>query len=179
MNAHDPEDGDDAVDSPGSATGRDATDDKEGTFLVTHADADSAVLKDVDDGQVHTLSSNPGLDVDDAVEGTVAPDPPMNVTWQLVDVAERRPLSVGESDEPPTTRSRELAGDQAVGDLARTERAGTGEIHVITVEREKTEQAVRDVLADEEALLTRAARFGVNRVEVRSEPGVVSVRYLP
>jgi len=60
----------------------------EGHFLVTHADEDSAVLKDVDRGQVHTL-------------------------------------------------------------------------------------------ADNEATLVRAARLGVERVEVRSDPGVVSVRYLP
>jgi len=35
------------------------------------------------------------------------------------------------------------------------------------------------VLADREATLSRAARLGVARVEVRSEPGVVSVRYMP
>ncbi|MDZ5813097.1 DUF5812 family protein, partial [Halorubrum sp. AD140] len=39
------------------------TDEKESTFLVTHVESDSAVLKDVHDGQVHTLRSNPGLDV--------------------------------------------------------------------------------------------------------------------
>ena len=52
----------------------------EGTFLVTHADADSAVLKDVESGQVHTLSSNPGVEEVDAVDGIVAPEPPLEVT---------------------------------------------------------------------------------------------------
>jgi hypothetical protein len=41
------------------------------------------------------------------------------------------------------------------------------------------EAAVADVLDDEEGLRLRAARLGVNRVEVRSAEGVVSVRYVP
>jgi hypothetical protein len=42
----------------------------------------------------------------------------------------------------------------------------------------ETEAAVADVREDE-ATLVRAARLGVDRVEIRSETGVVSVRYLP
>jgi hypothetical protein len=152
---------------------------KEGTFLVTAADDDSAVLKDVDGGQVHTLSENPGVEYGDAVEGTLASEPPLEVTWRLVAVESRRSLSVEESAEPPTVQERELAAAQAVGELTRTERAGEGEIHVITVREEQTGQTVEDVLDDEEAALSRAARLGVSRVEVRSEPGVVAVRYLP
>nr|WP_154018311.1 DUF5812 family protein [Halolamina sediminis] len=151
----------------------------EGTFLVTHADDDSAVLRDVDRGQVHTLSSNPGLSVDDAVEGVVAPEPPLEVTAELVEVEERRPLSIDESREPPTKQEREIAAEQSVGELTKQERAGIGEIHVISVPEDETEAAVEDVLDDREATLGRAARLGVNRVEIRSEPGVVSVRYLP
>lgn len=157
-----------------------ATDgEKESTFLITHADEASAVLKDVHDGQVHTLSTNPGVEAGDVVEGAVAPDPPLEVSWQLVEIAERRSLAVEESDESPTAHERELAADQPVGELTRTERAGVGELHVISVPENETEEAVADILADEEATLARAARLGVNRVEVRSEPGVVSVRYLP
>ncbi|WP_227353432.1 DUF5812 family protein [Haladaptatus salinisoli] len=151
---------------------------KSSTFLVTHAEDDSAVLKDVRDGQVHTLSTNPGVEPRDAVDATVAPEPPMEVTWEVVDIDDRRPLSVEESDEPPTTQEREMAAEQDVGDLARTERAGIGEIHVLSVPPEETETAASDVL-DDEGTLARAARLGVNRVEVRSEDGVVSVRYLP
>jgi len=50
---------------------------------------------------------------------------------------------------------------------------------VVTVPEETTDAAVSDVVDDREATLSRAARLGVNRVEVRSTPGVVSVRYLP
>ena len=40
---------------------------REGRFLVTHADEDSAVLKDVDRGQVHTLADNPGVEAGDEI----------------------------------------------------------------------------------------------------------------
>jgi hypothetical protein len=152
---------------------------KTGTFLVTAVDEDSAVLKDVTSGQVHTLSANPGVEPDEAVEGTVAPEPPLNVSWELVEVDRQWSLSVEVSDERPTTLARDIAADQEVGDLTRKERAGTGEIHVITVPETETEQAVDDVLEDREGALSRAARLGVARVEIRSAPGVVVVRYMP
>ncbi|MGQ4556617.1 DUF5812 family protein [Halobellus sp. GM3] len=151
----------------------------EGTFLVTAAEEASAVLKNVETGQVHTLSSNPGVERADVVEGVVSPDPPMNVSYQLVESSARRSLSVERSEEPPTAHSQELAADGDVGDFAREPRAGVGEVHVITVPEDGTEAAVDDVLDDEEQLLSRAARLGVNRVEIRSSPGVLSVRYLP
>jgi len=160
-------------------TDESTADPKTSTFLVTHADDDSAVLKDVHDGQVHTLASNPGVEVDDAIEGTVAPDPPMEVSWQLTEIDAQRSLSIAESEEPPTAREQELAADQPVGELTTEPRAGTGELHVLTVPEADTADAVDDVLDDRETTLSRAARLGVNRVEIRSEPGVVSVRYLP
>lgn len=152
---------------------------KAGVFLVTAAEEDSAVLRDVESGQVHTLSSNPGVSTHEIVAGTVAPDPPMNVSWQLVDIEERRDPEIVESDQSPTAETREIAAEQPVGELTQRERAGEGEWHVLTVPRERTDQAVADVLEDTEGLLSRAGRLGVSRVEVRSAPGVVSVRYLP
>jgi len=158
--------------------GEDAAGRTEGRFVVTHADESSAVLKDVDRGQVITLGDDPGLDDGEIIEGTVAPEPPMAVVYTLVEVDERRSLEVTESEEPPTTQAKEIAATLSVGAGTRQDRAGTGELHVLTVPPDDTEQAVADVLADE-ATLVRAARLGVGRVEVRSEPGVVSVRYLP
>ena len=151
---------------------------RKGRFLVTGADEASAVLKDVDRGQVHTLAENPGVEQRDVVEGTVAPAPPMDVAYTLLEVEDRRSVTVTESAEPPTAQAREIAADRPEGEVARRERAGAGELHVLSVPEADTEQAVADVLADE-ATLVRAARLGVGRVEVRSEPGVVSVRYLP
>ncbi|WP_135827733.1 DUF5812 family protein [Halorussus halobius] len=151
---------------------------KTSTFLVTHAEDDSAVLQDARDGQVHTLSANPGVEEGDALEATVAPDPPMNLTWSVVEVDDRRSLTTERSEEPPTRRERELAAQQDVGEIVREERAGEGEIHVLTVPPEDTADAVKDVL-DDEGTLSRAARLGVSRVEVRADDGVVSVRYMP
>lgn len=149
-----------------------------GTFLVTGVDAESAVLRDVADGQVHTLSENPDLAEGDVLEATLAPEPPLEVTWTVREIHERRSIPVERSPEPPTKQARDIAAGQSVGDLTRRERAGEGELHVITVPEERTEQATQDVIEDE-ATLTQAARLGVARVEVRAADGVVSVRYLP
>lgn len=153
---------------------------KESTFLVTHANKESAVLKDTANGQVHTLAENPGLESGDAVAATITPEQPLEVAWAVLNLEERRSLSTERSEEPPTEQERELAATQEEGELARQERAGIGELHVLTVPPAHVDEAVADVL-DDEATLFRAARLGVNRVEVRTdtEAGVVSVRYLP
>ncbi|MFD1513597.1 DUF5812 family protein [Halomarina rubra] len=157
---------------------RDA-DEKTGRFLVTHAEDDSAVLKNVDDGQVHTLGENPGVEPGDVLDARLAPEPPMELTWVVVEVESRRSLSVERSTEPPTARERDIGETQDEGEITREERAGKGEIHVITVPDDRTDEAVDDVL-DDEGTLVRAARMDeVVRVEVRAESGVVAVRYLP
>lgn len=175
-------DGDDPETPAGATPGADGggDDDRiEGTFLVTAAEASSAVLRNVETGRVHALSSNPGVERGEVVEGAVAPDPPMNVSYRLIETESRRSVPIERSPEPPTAHSVELAAEQAVGDLTREPRAGTGEVHVLTVPADGTDDAVADVLDDDEQLRARAARLGVARVEIRSEPGVVSVRYLP
>lgn len=151
---------------------------RDGRFLVTHAAEDSAVLKDVDHGQVHTLADNPGVEPDEVIEGRVEPEPPMEVTYRLTEIETQRRISLEESPEPPTEQERGLAEQQSIGEVTTRERAGTGEIHVLTVPEDETGSAIEDVL-DDEATLVRAARLGVDRVEIRSEPGVVSVRYMP
>lgn len=153
----------------------------EGTFLVTHAGEDSAVLRDVERAQVHTLVDNPGVEAGEVVEATVAAEPPMNVAYRVVEVTDRRTIPVEASDEAPTTQERELAAEQAVGEVTRRSRADYGELHVLTVPPEDTEQAVEDVVNDDATLERAAGMEQVRRVEVRSdaEAGVVSVRYLP
>jgi hypothetical protein len=150
---------------------------KQGTFYVTEADDESAILRDVTDGQVHTLADNPGVEGGAVVEATLEPEPPMEVVW-TAEIERTFEVDVFRSEEPPTQRARETAADQPVGDLTRHERAGTGEVHVLTVPDDETEAAVADVETDE-ATVERAARLAVERVEIRFEPGVVSVRYLP
>lgn len=153
---------------------------KQSRFLVTHTDENSAVLQDATDGQIHTLAANPDLTVDDALEATIASKGSMELTWEIQEIEDRRALTAEHADEPPTKQEREIATTQDEGELTTRERAGIGELHVLTLPSEQVTDAVADVL-DDEATLVRAARLGVNRVEVRSdaEEGVVSVRYLP
>jgi hypothetical protein len=150
------------------------------TFLVTHADSESAMLRNVDSGQVHALASNPGIEEGDVIDGSVGSEPPLEIAWNLTNVESRRSIPIERGEEPPTSQERELAADVAVGEIVREERAGTGELHVLSVPKGEIEDAVADVLDDEETL-ARAARLGVDRVEFRSdrEEGVLSVRYLP
>ena len=152
---------------------------KTGTFIVTHAEDESAVVRDVETAQVHTLSSNPDLEIHDGLEATVAPEPPLEVAWEVVDVAERRSIELVDSDLEPTRHEKDLAADAEVGDLIQEERAGTGEIHVFNLDSD-VEDAAQDVLEDEETI-ARAARLEAVRVEVRRSAGdgVLSVRYLP
>ncbi|MFB6206224.1 MAG: DUF5812 family protein [Haloglomus sp.] len=171
--------GDGRADSESAAEDRPA-DAVRGRFVVTHADDDSAVLKAVDGGQVHTLATNPGVEADDIVEATLAPEPPMEVTWRVVDLESRRALSIERSPEPPTGPAYDLAADQPVGEVTRRERAGEGELHVLTLEPGSVADAAEEV-AEDEATRTVAARVDARRVELRldDEEGVLSVRYLP
>lgn len=146
-------------------------DEKRGTFLVTHADGDAAVLHDVASGQVHTLSANPGVDAHDVLDATLAPEPPTNVTWRVVDVHDRRSVTVERVDEPPSDHATGLA--PAAGELATADR-DDGELHVLRVR--DADAAAGDV-ADDRATVVRAARLGASRVEVRAADDVVSVRY--
>jgi hypothetical protein len=151
------------------------------TFLVTEADAESAVLRDVDAGQVYTLADNDrDLESKMVVGATVRPVPPMDVVYELVDVDYARHVDVVDTDLSPTTQAMETAEALDVGDVERIERAGTGELHVLSVPPEDTEQAAQDVIDDEETV-ARAARVGAVRVEVRrdADAGVLNVRYLP
>jgi hypothetical protein len=151
------------------------------TFLVTEADADSAVLRDVDAGQVYTLAENAHeFEPEMVVGATVKPVPPMDVVYEVVDVDYAHHVDVVDTDLSPTKQAMDVAADMAVGDLERLERAGTGELHVLSVPPEETEEAAQDVIADEETV-ARAGRVGAVRVEVRrdTDAGVLNVRYLP
>jgi hypothetical protein len=149
-------------------------DETRGTFLVTHADADSAVLRDVHRGQVHAVSANPGVETGDVLDATIAPEPPMEVTWRVEEVADRRSVAVERLDNPPSERARSLSADDP-GELVTADR-DDGELHVLSVPAGDAADAARDVASDD-ATLVRAARLGASRVEIRAGDGVVSVRY--
>jgi len=151
---------------------------KEGTFLVTTAEEEAATLRDVHDQQVITLADNPGVEAGEIIDGTVEPEPPLEVAYQITEIESRRTIPVERSEMAPTSMEKEMAADQSEGDIEMRERAGDGEIHVLTVPEDRTDQAATDVVDDQETV-ARAARLGVERVELRAADGVVSVRYLP
>lgn len=151
---------------------------KSGTFYVTHADEASATLRDVTDSQVLTLSENPGVEVGTVVEATVEAEPPMDVTYTVVELDATRSIPVETVDLEPTRQAIDVAAEQPVGELTTRERAGDGELHILSVPDDGTEEAAAEVV-DDEATVERAARLGAERVEIRTAPGVVSVRYLP
>ncbi|MEF8882190.1 MAG: DUF5812 family protein [Halapricum sp.] len=152
----------------------------EGTFLVSESDAGTAILTDVANSQVHTLGEQPEppLEQGEVLEAALIAEPPTTAVYTLESVETRRTIPVEHSPESPTKQEREIAADQDVGELTREPRAGKGEIHVLTVPTDRTDQAVSDVVDDPQTV-ARAARLGVDRVEVRAEDGVLSVRYLP
>jgi hypothetical protein len=154
------------------------TEEKSGTFYVSEASEESAILTDVADSQVVTLSENPGVEQGDVLVATVAEDPPMGVTYSVVAVSERKQIPVTVSEESPTQQAREMADTLPEGELETTERAGIGEVHVLSVPAETVADAVQDVAEDEQTV-ARAARIGIDRVEIRSGEDFVSVRYLP
>lgn len=151
-------------------------DEKVGTFFVRSADEATAELADVADGQVFALSSNPGLDHGDVVEGRVAADPPLGVSWSLVAVDTRYQVTVEAVDEPPAPAARTLVEPLSVGELAREE-LPDGERHVLKVPASETAAAIED-LVEQETTRRRAARIGARCAEVRGADGVVAVRYL-
>jgi len=149
----------------------------EGTFLVVEADDASAVLRDVESGQVHTLETNPELSAGTVVDATLQPEPPIEVTWSA-EIEASREIPREHVTLEPTRRSREAVETLDVGDVERFERAGEGEVHVLAVEAGSESAAAADVVEDE-ATIERAARIGATRVEVRTAEGLLSVRYLP
>jgi len=148
-----------------------------GTFLVTEADDASAVLADVADGQVHTLSTNPGLSAGEAIEATIEPEPPMGVTWSVVEIDARWGIAVEVLDEPPSPQDREAAAGLDAGEVARADPGADAARHVIAVPPGETDAAAEDV-RDDEATRRRAARLGAARVEIRAADGVVGVAYV-
>jgi hypothetical protein len=151
---------------------------KTATFVVTSLDAEAATLRDVEDQQVITLADASDLEDGEVLRATVEPDPPLEVVYSLAEIHERRTIPIQDVDLEPTGLAKDIAAEQGTGEITRRERAGDGEIHVLTVPPDGTADAVADILADE-ATLERAARLDAVRVEIRAADGVVSVRYLP
>lgn len=147
---------------------------KRGTFLVTEAD-DAAVLRDVETGQVHALGSNPGVQRGTVLDATIAAEPPLDVTWAVETVHERRQVTVERASDRPVDGAFDAVAGHDPGDLVELDTDDVA-CHALVVPVERTEDAAEDVATDE-ATLTRAARLGATTVVVRAADGVVTVRY--
>jgi len=145
---------------------------KAAVFYVLRTDEESAVLQDVASGQVHALAGNPGLDAGTVVEATIEPVPPTGAAWELTELTDTRDIEVTAVEGSPHEDAVEAAPDET-GELAQLAVDGDT-VHVIAVPDPET--AVADVVEDD-ATLTRAARLGAERVEVRTGEGFISVRY--
>jgi len=161
--------------------GQDATEPETvtGTFYVKFATDSSVTLHEVDTGQIVTLIENPGFENHEIVEASLVAQPPMEVSYLVEELEDRYTVPVETSPEPPTRQVQEIAAEMDEMEAAAIDREGEGEIHILRVDPDNVERTA-DELHEDEMTYKNAARYGVNRVEVRTdESGIVSVRYLP
>jgi len=162
------------------------TDEKEemetetGRFYVKHTEDVAVTLHEVNTGQIFTLVENPDLAVHQILDATLKENPPLGVSYVIDELHAQETIPVEYSDEPPTNQVQTLVTDMETDQAAAIEREGEGEIHVIHVDPEKTSEAA-EPLDEDETTYKNAARYGVDRVEIRTddEKGIVSIRYLP
>jgi hypothetical protein len=145
-----------------------------GTFLVTHADPEHAVLRNVETAQVHTLADTPDVAVDDVLEATLESGP-MGVTWSIAAIHDRRTVRIERLDDPPAEHAVAAVADGDLGGGVTLEPDDALLVDAMAV----TEDADAPLaeLATDDATRSRAARLGATRVELRAGDGVVTVRY--
>ena len=150
-----------------------------GTFYVKYATEVSVTLHEVHTGQIFTLIENPGVENHDILEATLEAQPPMEVSYLVDELETIYTVPVERSPEPPTRQVQNAADEMDEMEAVAIDREGEGEIHVLSVDADDVEQTAEE-LHEDEMTYKNAARYGVDRVEIRTdERGVVSVRYLP
>lgn len=150
-----------------------------GTFYVKYATDSSVTLHEVDTSQIFTLIENPGFENHDIVEASLVAQPPMEVSYLIDELESHYSIPVETSPEPPTGQIQELAADMDEMEAVAIDREGEGEIHVLRVAPDNVERTAEE-LHEDEMTYKNAARYGVGRVEIRTdESGIVSIRYLP
>lgn len=143
-------------------------------YVVAHRDEATATLRNVTSGQIHTIPDPPDVADDEALVATLTENAD-GMTWSVESIDRRWTVTIGASDEPPGDRAWRAAADCSIGEIARVDRP-SGALHVVVVPESETRAGVRDVITDE-ATRDRAIRLGVERVDVRSAPGLIAVRY--
>lgn len=179
------DDGDTDTDGPSvnldAPVGEDTADPETATgiFYVKYATDVSVTLHEVDTGQIFTLIENPGVEDHDIIEASLVAQPPMEVSYLVEDLEDHYTVPVETSPEPPTRQVQEIADDMDDMEAVAIDREGEGEIHILRVDPDNVTQTAEE-LHEDEMTYKNAARYGIDRVEIRTdERGVVSVRYLP
>jgi len=148
-----------------------------GRFLVTAAAVESAVLQSLASSQIHTLAENPGLERFDVVEATLEPAGELGVRWTIEDLEDQWAIDCERVEEAPAEQAIAVAEELASGEAETIEDSETVAWDVLCVPPEKTESEADDVLTGESPI-SRGARLGATRVELRATAGVLDVRYL-
>jgi hypothetical protein len=151
-----------------------------GVFYVKYAEGVSATLHEVNTGQIYTLIENPDFERHEIVEASLIAQPPMEVSYLIDELDSRRTVPVEMSPESPTSQVTKIAGDMEPGQAVAIEREGEGEIHILRVESDEVDETAAELL-DDEMTYKNAARYEMERVEIRTddEDGAVAIRYLP
>lgn len=151
-----------------------------GRFYVKHTEEIAVTLHEIGTEQIYTLVENPGLETHQILDATIAENPPLGVSYVVEEIHSQETLPVEYSDEPPTRQVQRLVTDMEHDQAVAIEREGEGEIHILHVAPDDV-AATAEYVDDDERTYKNAARFGVERVEVRTdeEQGIVSIRYLP
>jgi len=147
-------------------------------FYVKHTEDVAVTLHEIDSEQIYTLIENPGLETHQILDATITENPPLGVSYVLEEIHSQETIPVEYSDEPPTRQVQQIVTDMEHGQAVAIEREGEGEIHVLHVDPDDTAETAEGI-DDDETTYKNAARYGIERVEVRTDEGIVSIRYLP
>jgi len=151
-----------------------------GTYYVKYATDSSITLHDVNTAQIFTVIENPGVESQDIIEADLIAQPPMEVSYLITELHDHKTIPITHSEEQPTQQIIAAGEQMDVGQAVAIDREGRGEIHVLRVEPDRVE-AVAEELEEDEMTYKNAARYGIERVEIRTatDPSIVSIRYLP
>ncbi len=145
-----------------------------GTFLVIDSDDENGVLQDVTTSQIHPLGTAPPVPVGSALQGTIAPEPPLEVVWTIESLSDHWEIAVVLCDEPPADTARTVGAQTESGTVGIDQSPADGERHVIpTADPDGTAADLRD----DRQPRRQAAKLGADRVEIRAGDDLVSLYY--
>jgi len=151
-----------------------------GRFYVKHTEDVAVTLHEIGTGEIYTLVENPDIETHQILDATIVENPPLGVSYLIEEIHSQETIPVEHSDEPPTRQVQDIVTDMEYDQAVAIEREGEGEIHILHVDPDDVAETA-EYVDDDETTYKNAARYGVERVEVRTDgdEGIVSIRYLP